>query len=173
MKEDPFLLYLLNRECWLLEQGERDVIDYWVELADIWQKIDLNTEEGKWACDHDAAIYRKRVNDDRVFQFLAGLNESLDGVRRRILERSSLPSLGEVFAEVRQEASFRKVMSKSSTLVSEDNTDRGKRWSKGRLSCDYCKKTGHSQDTCWDLHGKPPNWKPRRGKSRGYHVQYL
>ncbi|KAI9095344.1 hypothetical protein K1719_026378 [Acacia pycnantha] len=128
MKEDPFLLYLLNRKCWLLEQGEREVIDYWVELADIWQKIDLNTVEEKWACDHDAAIYRKRVDDYKVFQFLAGLNESLDGVRRRILERSSMPSPGEVFAEVRREASFRKVMSKSSALISEDNTDRGKRY---------------------------------------------
>ncbi|KAI4334754.1 hypothetical protein L6164_013466 [Bauhinia variegata] len=34
--------------------------------------------------------------------------------------------------------------------------------------CDYCKKPGHSKDVCWDVHGKPADWKPRKGKSKGY-----
>ncbi|KAI4347735.1 hypothetical protein L6164_008518 [Bauhinia variegata] len=34
--------------------------------------------------------------------------------------------------------------------------------------CDHCKKTGHTRDTCWEIHGKPPDWKPRKGKPRGY-----
>lgn len=31
----------------------------------------------------------------------------------------------------------------------------------GRLWCDHCKKTGHFRETCWKIHGKPADWKPR------------
>ena len=30
-----------------------------------------------------------------------------------------------------------------------------------RTYCEHCKKLGHTKDTCWALHGKPPYWKPR------------
>ncbi|KAG6466722.1 hypothetical protein ZIOFF_075451 [Zingiber officinale] len=26
----------------------------------------------------------------------------------------------------------------------------------------HCKKSDHYKETCWDLHGKPANWKPTR-----------
>lgn len=40
--------------------------------------------------------------------------------------------------------------------------------------CEHCKKPRHTAETCWDLHGKPPDWKPNsfetkgRGGSRAY-----
>ena len=37
----------------------------------------------------------------------------------------------------------------------------GPRQSK-RTYCEHCKKLGHAKDTCWTLHGKPTNWKPRQ-----------
>jgi len=42
------------------------------------------------------------------------------------------------------------------------------RQQKGRPWCEHCRKPGHKEDTCWDLHGKPTNWKPRQNKNRGY-----
>ena len=33
---------------------------------------------------------------------------------------------------------------------------------KGRPYCDHCKKSGHTRETCWEIHGKPANWKPSR-----------
>ena len=29
--------------------------------------------------------------------------------------------------------------------------------------CDHCKKPWHTHETCWKLHGKPPNWKKENG----------
>ena len=46
----------------------------------------------------------------RIFQFFASLNEENDGVRGRIIRRSTLTSLGEVFAKVRREETYRSVM---------------------------------------------------------------
>ena len=47
----------------------------------------------------------------------------------------------------------------SSALVSRgvdsDNDGRKKPW------CEHCKKPWHRKETCWKLHGKPTNWKPK------------
>ncbi|KAJ9682590.1 hypothetical protein PVL29_018499 [Vitis rotundifolia] len=43
------------------------------------------------------------------------------------------------------------------------------RWSK-RTYCEYCKKLGHIKDTCWALHGKPIDWKPRQ-PNKGHNHQ--
>ena len=31
-----------------------------------------------------------------------------------------------------------------------------------RTYCEHCKKTGHTKDTCWTLHGKPTDWKSKQ-----------
>ena len=41
------------------------------------------------------------VESSRIFKFLAGLNVEFDEVRGRIIGRQPLPSIGEVFSEVR------------------------------------------------------------------------
>ncbi|XP_054821301.1 uncharacterized protein LOC129320121 [Prosopis cineraria] len=174
--EDGARIYDLKTRSWQIKQGERDLTEFWLELVSVWQEIDLNIET-EWSCPSDAARYKRLIEDERVFQFLAGLHQSLDDVRSRILARSPLPSTRDAFAEVRREASRRKVMLPgiSSTLPSSEvsalvsrQSDQGQKESRGKVVCEHCRKTGHSKDKCWDLHGKPPDWKPRKGKSRGY-----
>ncbi|QHO19471.1 uncharacterized protein DS421_11g329260 [Arachis hypogaea] len=58
----------------------------------------------------DAKHHQQTVEEERIFQFLAGLNVELDEIRGRIIGRAILPSIGEVFAEVRREESHRAVM---------------------------------------------------------------
>lgn len=33
--------------------------------------------------------------------------------------------------------------------------------------CEHCQKSGHTKETCWDIHGKPPDWKPNKGAADG------
>ena len=54
--------------------------------------------------------FKKKMENERVFEFLAGLNRELDDVRSRVLSRWSLPSIREVFSKVQREESRRKVM---------------------------------------------------------------
>ncbi|KAI4345962.1 hypothetical protein L6164_013045 [Bauhinia variegata] len=195
--EDLARLFELKSTIWQLKQGDREVTSYWLELTALWQELDhLSTEE--WSCAHDAVWYKEKIEKERVFQFLAGLNKDLDDVRNRILIRNPLPSTQEVFSEVRREASRRKIMlqeaslvltSDSSALFSRSNgTGKGQKgkvicehckkpghskdvcWEiHGKIViCDYCKKPGHNKDACWDIHGKPEDWKPRKGKPKGY-----
>ena len=37
-----------------------------------------------------------------------------------------------------------------------------------RTYCEHCKKLGHTKDTCWALHGKPANWKPKQPKAHSH-----
>jgi len=40
---------------------------------------------------------------------------------------------------------------------------------KSRPSCGNCKKIGHTKDTCWFLHGKPPKGRENRGNTVSAH----
>ena len=122
----------------------------------------------------------------REFDFLVGLNKELNEVWCQILGKESLPSIREIFFEVQREESRQKVMlgeqqssqSKISALVIhggetfQPNDQRlGKRGD--RPWCDHCRKWGHTRDTCWKIHGKPPIGRNLRlnRNSKAYHSE--
>ena len=78
-------------------------------MLGLWQDLDLNCEE-EWECTGDSVPFKKKMENERAFDFLTGLNHELDDVRSRVLSRRSLPFIREVFSEVRQEENRRKVM---------------------------------------------------------------
>ncbi|RVW88523.1 Retrovirus-related Pol polyprotein from transposon TNT 1-94 [Vitis vinifera] len=152
-------------------QGEQSVTQYYNTLTRYWQQLDL-FETHSWKCSDDAATYRQIVEQKRLFKFFLGLNRELDDVRGRIMGIKPLPSLREAFSEVRREESRKKVMMGSkeqpaptldaSALAARSfNSSGGDRQKRDRPWCDYCKKPGHYKETCWKLHGKPADWKPK------------
>ena len=117
------------------------------------------------------------MEQKRLFKFFLGLNRELDDVRGRIMGIKPLPSLREAFSEVRREESRKKVMMGSkeqpaptldaSALAARSfNSSGGDRQKRDRPWCDYCKKPGHYKETCWKLHGKPADWKPKPRSDR-------
>ena len=106
----------------------------------------------------------------RVLEFLVGLNCELDDVRSRVLSRRPLPSIQEVFSEVRREESRRKVMLQEHLTSGPEASALVTRWPHAgfgprqfkRIYCEHCKKMGHTKETCWPLHGKPADSKPKQ-----------
>ncbi|KAF7810379.1 Retrovirus-related Pol polyprotein from transposon RE1 [Senna tora] len=129
-----------------LNQGDMPVHQYHNSLIRYWQKLDL-LESYNWSCSTDAQYFKKLVEEKRLYKFLLGLNETFEDVCGRILGRSSLPSLKEAFSELQRQGV-------PTTKY-----------------CDHCHKKGHTKDTCWEIHGKPPNWKPRSRSSAAHHVE--
>lgn len=90
--------------------------------------------EIKWHCTADSIQYNQRLEKERVFGFLHGLNKDLDEVRGRLLGSKPLPPLRDAFVEVRREESHKHVMmntpvspvsdlsSQASALASSRNT---------------------------------------------------
>ena len=171
-----------------MKQGDREVTEYYTDMLGLWQDLDLNCEE-EWECTGDNVRFKKKMENERVFEFLVGLNRKLDDLRSRVLSHRPLPSIREVFSKVRREESRRRVIldpsfgPEASALLSRGlhagssgphagysgphatgssgpHFGSGPRQSK-RTYCEHCKKLGHTKDTCWILHGKVVDWKPR------------
>ncbi|KAG6492981.1 hypothetical protein ZIOFF_047953 [Zingiber officinale] len=136
----------------------------------------------EWKNVEDGQYHKKTVEDSRIFKILASLNVEFDEVRGRIISRRPLPSLGEVFYEVRREESRRNVMlgKKGPTTIIEGSalTSTGPNIRRGTanlcnpeeksgLWCDYCNKPRHTRETCWKIHGKPANFKGKSGEKNG------
>ena len=100
------------------------------------------------------------VNKERIYDFLAGLNNDLDEVWGRLLGLKPLPPIEEVFSEVRREESRKRVMlGESKPSISIDNsalaargpktTNRGDTRNPQRrnLWCDHCQRMNHTRKT--------------------------
>ncbi|XP_073109385.1 uncharacterized protein [Elaeis guineensis] len=100
--------------------------------------------------------------EERVQDFLYGLNPEYESVRVQLLTRDILPSLGQVFSTVLSEETRRRVTSDSNSSIRSTLTVQPQQV--GEKVCFHCKKPGHIKAFCWDLHGRPNQ--PGRG-SRG------
>ncbi|RVX09169.1 hypothetical protein CK203_013737 [Vitis vinifera] len=107
--ENASQIFEIKTRLWQMKQGDREVTEYYTEMLGLWQELDLSCEE-EWECTGDSVRFKKKMENERVFEFLAGLNRELDDVRSRVLSRRPLPSIREVFSEVRREESRRRVM---------------------------------------------------------------
>ena len=98
--ENASQIFKLKTQLWQMKQGDREVTEYYTEMLGLWQDLDLNCEE-EWECMGDSMRFKKKMENERVFEFLAGLNRELNGVRSKVLSRRPLPSIREVFSKVR------------------------------------------------------------------------
>ncbi|XP_028805360.1 uncharacterized protein LOC114760266 [Neltuma alba] len=173
--ENVSQVFEIKTKLWQTKQGTGTLNDYYLTMSALWQELDLQNDD-TWKCSEDAALYKKKVDRERLFEFLAGINSELDAVRGRLLSRVPLPTVREAFAEVRREDSRRRIMMpnpvaassnhESSALITRHSTDN--KGPKNKPICEHCKKSGHTKETCWDIHGKPADWKPKKSKGRSY-----
>lgn len=87
-------------------------------MLTLWQEIELGIEED-WEWPGDSNKYKMKLENERVYEFLANLNCKFYVVRGRILGQQPLQSTHEVFAKVQQEESCRQIMSKKSSDSSD------------------------------------------------------
>ncbi|XP_070022825.1 uncharacterized protein [Nicotiana sylvestris] len=117
--------------------------------------------------------YIEHLEQQRLFQFLMGLNESYGAIRSQILLQSPSPLVSRAFAMLINEENQRKFyvsnshislankMNESTVFMStRGNQSKFKR--QNDLYCDYCHFKGHSKDTCYKLHGYPLGYKGKR-----------
>lgn len=140
-----------------LRQGDSTVTEYFNILTRYWQQLDIY-EELVWKCPEDGLLYKKVIEKERIYKFLLGLNKNLDEVRGRVLSIKPLPSVREVFSEIRREESRQKVMLgtqnssknlENSALVARgtQSNNNNHQMKKNRPWCDHCRKPGHTKKT--------------------------
>ena len=99
------------------KHGDSTVIDYYNTLIGLWQELDL-FDDNTGACPDCSIKYTKKLEKERLFAFLHGLNKDLDEVYGRNLGTKPLPGIQDI-TEVRREESSKRVMLKTSKDPSE------------------------------------------------------
>ena len=99
---DAAQIYEIKQKISTTKQGTRSVIEYYNLLKSLWQEMDYY-QNLQMKCSEDAAMLRKFVEREQIFEFLVGLNVEFDQVRVQVLGKEDLSSINEVFSIIRVE----------------------------------------------------------------------
>jgi len=170
----------------MTKQGNMMVIEYYNTIKSFWLELDYY-QDFKIQCSDDVVILKNYVERERIFEFLARLKIEFNQMRVQILGKESLPSLNKVFSVIRAKEGRRTVMlevsdTEGSAMMITNSRNlndamngaevvktEGRKFFKDDQFCNYCKKTGHTKETYWKFHGKPP----RMGRNGGYKWNHL
>ena len=171
---DSSQVYELMKKSFQSRQGGHPLSEYYNELNSIFLELDyrrLNDME----CINDIEKLRKRIVEDRIYIFLAGLDHNLDQVSGRILAASPLPSLEEAYSKVRRKEQRIFTMGIEDqlevlalTIKKNNSQPTPPIRSPNHFSRFYthCNNTRHTEDVCWKKHGYPEWFKLKQAEKR-------
>ncbi|XP_071921403.1 uncharacterized protein [Coffea arabica] len=179
-------VHQLKTEVANCKQNRDSIMAYYGRLKKLWD--DLNDYDPMPTCSCNGCKcnfvtrLQQRQEEERVHQFLMGLDESsYSNVRSNIITSDPLPNLHRVYSQVTEQEQVQ-VMTGAAPNRSDPVSfamktvspgpwnSRGDRKDEG-VVCSHCQKPRHSFDTCFRLHGYPDWWPGNstqgRGKGRG------
>lgn len=112
-------------------------------------------------------MYLEHEQQQRLLQFLMGLNDSYMNVKSQILMMSPLPAVGQTFSLLSQEESRRTLSSVENPVATfyANQTQGGK--TKEKLICEHCNWNGHAKENCYKLVGYPQWHRLYKGPNKG------
>jgi len=140
-------------------------------------------------CSDDIATFNKIKQEQRLYQFLIGIDEKFEVIRRDLLMQEKTPSVESAYAAIRREAARLQILkpttsSKENTLLEEVGIEltarnkppeQGQGWShpetagrrpsqqdkedKSHIHCTHCGMKKHTKETCFKIVGYPNSGK--------------
>ncbi|GMY34460.1 hypothetical protein FCV25MIE_29702 [Fagus crenata] len=176
---DASQIHELRRKAHETRQQGKSLASYFSAPQTIWQKLDfLNPYDMESA--KDTATLKKRIENEQVYDFLAGLNPGFDQIRVQVLAQDPTPNLRSTYAfvrreELRQAAMLTSPPQKSSALMTIQHSPSAlvssgswKPEDKESLFYTHCKGTKHTRETCFKLNGYP-DWFRKKGEGLSRH----
>ncbi|KAB5516527.1 hypothetical protein DKX38_027175 [Salix brachista] len=130
-------------------------------------------------CAADLRTRQEEIQKDRIYDFLAGLDDVFDPIRSDLLRTKSVPSIEECFNTIRREAQRQVTMmgtkttgeSSSMAMISKTpfkprNFRAIEEAEKDKLRCSHCNGNRHTKDTCFEIHGYPDWFLEKRKQSK-------
>lgn len=157
-------IFILHRAIGRSTQGTDTISAYYSKLRQLWDEyVSLVTLP---SCDCDSSTkFVQHEHQQKLLQFLMGLNDSYQIIRSQLLLMIPLSSVGQALALISQEKSHRSLMSNSLNLNENiasaflSRQDRSENRKKDIPTCNYCHRTGHTKSNCYTLVGYPPSYK--------------
>ncbi|KAK3005742.1 hypothetical protein RJ639_017145 [Escallonia herrerae] len=183
------IVYDLKRSIALLQQEKSAISTYYGKLKGVWNE--LHNLRPIPVCTYGAGKKMQEMREEeKVFDFLMGLDDTYKTVRSQILSIDPLPGLGRAYVVAAQEekqqvvAAARVPTIEATTLLAkaphmrhggDQKIDRrgensGER-RHGGLHCTQCNRSNHSRENCYEIIRYPPGW--RRPKLRGGNQPWL
>jgi len=100
-------IFQLQKILTTLSQENFSVSEYFTKIKSIWDELDNYDPIPSCLCGGMWSVHEKH-NQDHVFQFLMGLNDSFANIRGHILLNDPLPPINKVFSLIIQEERKRK-----------------------------------------------------------------
>ncbi|XP_055814295.1 uncharacterized protein LOC129883710 [Solanum dulcamara] len=163
-----------------------DTFGYFTRIKRIWDELDALSNGEICSCNCTCGGKKKVVKskqDERLIQFLMGLNDVYAAVRSNIFMMSPLPNVNHAYSLLIQDEKQREAYvnpnfpgDTSSFLATHQNFS-GQRYKNtdfrarknnnnnynNNLYCTNCKKFGHSIAKCYRIIGYPPDFKFTKG----------
>ncbi|XP_019267426.1 PREDICTED: uncharacterized protein LOC109244741 [Nicotiana attenuata] len=181
-------VFEIKQEIASIHQGSLDIASYFNKLKKLWDELRFMCTNHANTCVCAAKPgLQKEEEENRLHQFLMGLNETYVDVRSNLLMMQPPPSLDDAYSILLQDEKQRQItpnshfQGDSASFHVNLNTKSAppRRFAqkisfdqnKSPLFCKYCKKPGHLIDKCYKLHGFPPNFKFTKGKRTAANVE--
>ncbi|KAJ1376274.1 Retrotransposon gag domain [Sesbania bispinosa] len=154
--KDAAQVYEVKVKTLAAKQGNKTVTEYANQLKSLWMELD-HYRVIKDKCTEDSTLLKEYIEQDRVYDFLVGLNPEFDQVRIQILGKQKNSAM---VADHKGDQTLAMVAEqKKGGSASVEKKGDG-------LWCTYCNKPRHTREKCWKLYGKPLN-RDREGGHRG------
>ena len=166
-KNDSSKISALVSRANSLQQGDKSVMEYANELSSIYNELNF------YRPPQYSTLQWEYTVQDRIYHLLEGLRPEFEGLRSQLYNSGISNSFDDIVAAVvREEGRLQqmKVNPESSAFFSYhggniqkgQNSSRGQergqqRQGKDGFICNFCKRTGHTRERCWKLHGRPPH----------------
>ncbi|KAL2928660.1 Retrovirus-related Pol polyprotein from transposon TNT 1-94 [Bienertia sinuspersici] len=172
--------YQVTKQIYETKQQGRSVSEYFTNMQMLWQELeDLTVYPAITQMSTEMTAYvnfkHQQEEEQKLFQFLNGLDEINGAIRTNILMQSVLPTASQACSTIQQEESqrnmFRGAKEEGEALAmygkggeSGVSSNAG---NSGNPSCTVCGKLGHVKDNCWYVKGFPTGNRANPARGRG------
>ncbi|KAL0399945.1 UNVERIFIED_CONTAM: Retrovirus-related Pol polyprotein from transposon RE1 [Sesamum radiatum] len=180
------MVYQLQRAISAISQEDLSLTEYLTKVTKLWNELSYLAPTPKCTCGGCTCGINKAISDlntsTQLMQFLMGLHEAYNNERSQILMQDPLPDIEKAFSMIypveKQREIHTDLEGNSSHMTcqavlkfnkkdSDKNIQRKKGFiDKRHVTCTHCKKPGHSQESCFQLHGVPDWYKLLNDKKK-------
>ncbi|CAL1357037.1 unnamed protein product [Linum trigynum] len=151
-----------------LRQEKLSVSAFYTKLRTYWdelQTISINPKCSCGGCTCDVAKQtREKLETERLFDFLLGLDDVFAVVRSQILRMKPVPSLAEAYQLVageeqqKQLTAGRRPSVESAAFQVREEQSKSASSAERPTRCSHCRKLGHTKEMCYRLIGFPSDY---------------
>ncbi|XP_019258757.1 PREDICTED: uncharacterized protein LOC109236973 [Nicotiana attenuata] len=164
----------IQREISATTPGSLDIATYYTRMKGLWDELNAAYVGPTCTC----GALPKLLEDQQLFQFLSGLNDTYSSCKTNIMMMSPYPSISKAYSMLQHDEhqkestnhipNFSNDLASFSASAGQSFNNRSfsqrvqfdsKKQPSSSVFCKYCKKQGHTIDKCYKLHGFPPEFK--------------